>query len=124
MDHTLTFRTLSQPLEQGFVDLASDPAALAPWLARYREAASDSVNVQGISNDLRQSAMRRVNPRFVLRNWIAEEVIRAVRDQADSTPLATVFDLLRAPFDEPPGSERYAGPPPEWACGLSVSCSS
>ena len=124
MDHTLTFRSLSQPLEQGFLDLAKDPAALEPWLARYRQAASDSAQLRGISNDARQGAMRRVNPRFVLRNWIAEEVIRSVRDQADSAPLATVFGLLRAPFDEHPGHERYAEPPPDWACGLSVSCSS
>ena len=101
-----------------------DPAALEPWLARYRQAASDSAQLRGISNDARQGAMRRVNPRFVLRNWIAEEVIRPVRDQADSAPLATVFGLLRAPFDEHPGHERYAEPPPDWACGLSVSCSS
>jgi uncharacterized protein YdiU (UPF0061 family) len=32
--------------------------------------------------------------------------------------------LLADPFTEKPGMERYAGYPPEWAGGISVSCSS
>ena len=124
LDYTCTFRCLSQVGEDGFLKLAGDSAALQPWLARYRDAARDSAHARGISTEQRSVAMRRVNPRFVLRNWMAEEVIGQVRDHADSSLLGTVFDLLRSPFDEHPGHDRFAAPPPDWARGISVSCSS
>jgi uncharacterized protein YdiU (UPF0061 family) len=68
--------------------------------------------------------MRAINPKYVLRNWIAEEVISAVRDHNDTRPLHTVAQLLQSPFEEHPEQKRYAAPPPDWAEHLSVSCSS
>ena len=67
--------------------------------------------------------MRAVNPHYVLRNWMAEDAIRRAKDK-DFGGVAELLDLLRHPFDEQPGFERYAAPPPDWASDLSVSCSS
>ncbi len=55
---------------------ATDAASWGAWLRRYcqrlaREAAA------GATPDARAAAMRGVNPRVVLRNWVAEEAIRA-----------------------------------------------
>ena len=68
--------------------------------------------------------MRAVNPNYVLRNWIAEEVIRAVRDDGNTEPFEQVFRILQSPYDEHPDAARYAAPPPDWAQHLAVSCSS
>jgi uncharacterized protein YdiU (UPF0061 family) len=67
--------------------------------------------------------MRAVNPKYVLRNWMAEEAIRKAKDK-DFGGVAELLALLRRPFDEQPDFERYAAPPPDWAGSLSVSCSS
>ena len=79
---------------------------------------------RSISATARQQQMRAINPKYVLRNWIAEEVISAVRDHGDTGPLHAVARLLRRPFEEHPESKRYAAPPPDWATHLAVSCSS
>ncbi|MBU3725664.1 MAG: YdiU family protein [Burkholderiaceae bacterium] len=124
MDYTLSFRALSNGSEQAFIDLAPDREACRSWLARYGQAAKHSASLQQISGEERLTRMRRVNPKYVLRNWVAEEVIRAVRDHGDSRPFEEVLKLLQAPFDEHPGYELYAAPPPDWAEHLAVSCSS
>jgi uncharacterized protein YdiU (UPF0061 family) len=124
MDHTLAFRALSNQDEQAFIDLAPDRAACRPWLDRYRQAVGVSLSLQGISATARQQQMRAINPKYVLRNWIAEEVISAVRDHGDTGPLHAVARLLQRPFEEHPESKRYAAPPPDWATHLAVSCSS
>ena len=67
--------------------------------------------------------MRAVNPKYVLRNWMAEEAIRRAKEK-DFGGVAELLALLRNPFDDQPAFERYAPPPPDWASTLSVSCSS
>ncbi len=59
----------------------------------------------------------------MLRNWIAELAIQKAR-AGDFSELAAVQDCLSRPYDEQPGYARYAAPPPDWAAGLAVSCSS
>jgi len=124
IDYTQAFRALSQPNDTAFLDLVVDRDAVGPWLARYRTAAQESLAVTGRDAETRFAEMRRVNPKYVLRNWIAEEVIRGVRDEGDTAVFEQVFRALQSPFDEHPDCQRYAGPPPDWAQHLSVSCSS
>jgi uncharacterized protein YdiU (UPF0061 family) len=113
-DYTLTFRALSRA-DAAWLDRfgGARPEAQA-WLDRWR------TRVTG--EDL--SGMDRVNPKYVLRNWVAETVIRAAEDHGDLAPLNRVFKLLQAPFDEHPGDEEFAAPPPPDLCDLEVSCSS
>jgi uncharacterized protein YdiU (UPF0061 family) len=67
--------------------------------------------------------MNRVNPKYVLRNYLAENAIRLAKEK-DFTEVAQLLQVLRRPFDEQPELEAYAGLPPDWASGLEVSCSS
>ena len=93
--------------------------AFDAWAERYRQRLSQESSV-----DLeRRVRMNRVNPKYVLRNHMAETAIR-MATQGDFSEVARVKALLARPFDEQPEHEAYAGLPPDWANALSVSCSS
>ncbi len=70
------------------------------------------------------SASDYINPKYVLRNWIAETVIRAVEDRDDLTVLDRIMRVLQSPFEEHPADVEFAAPPPEPLRHLSVYCSS
>jgi protein adenylyltransferase len=96
-----------------------DRTQLDAWAARYaaRLKAEGSVDAE------RAARMQRVNPKYVLRNWIAQEAIeRAERKEFGS--IEELRRLFAAPYDEHPGMERYAEPPTVAARAISVSCSS
>jgi uncharacterized protein YdiU (UPF0061 family) len=90
------------------------------WAARYRErlAAEASVDAE------RAVRMDAVNPKYVLRNHLAEAAIRKAADERDFAEIERLRTLLARPFDDHPGMDAYAGPPPDWASRLEVSCSS
>ena len=81
----------------------------------------------GVADGSRAERMNAVNPRFVLRNYLAQLVIDDA-DKGDTALLDEVLDVLRNPHDEQPGRERFAEKRPEWArvrpgCSM-LSCSS
>jgi uncharacterized protein YdiU (UPF0061 family) len=125
VDMTIAFRALAafdrgHGATPGAVrDLFLDRAAADAWGARYlrrleRESRGEAE---------RHAAMQRVNPKYVLRNHLAQEAIE--RAQAgDFAAVRQLHEVLRRPFDEQPGNERYADHPPDWARDIEVSCSS
>ena len=100
-------------------DLVIDRDGLDAWLALWRARLA----AEGRPDAERQAAMMRVNPKYVLRNWIAESAIRAAQG-GNFSEVDRVLACLASPFDDQPHNERYAAPPPDWATGLAVSCSS
>ena len=98
-------------------DLFLDRAALDAWLLQYKELLT--LDGWAIAADL----MHKTNPRFVLRNHLGEQAIRAAK-LGDFSELQTLQRLLARPFDDHPGHEAYAGFPPDWASSISISCSS
>ena len=123
IDYPQIFRALASD-DDIVLGCCPDPDAFQPWLARYREAFQSVCRTSGVTERDQRGAMNRVNPKYVLRNWIAEEVITEVRDTGKTDRLETIMTLLATPFDEHPGHERYAQSPPDWARDLCVSCSS
>lgn len=102
---------------------AQHRAAGVAWLSRWWSRARDG------NGDLRSTAaaMQRTNPKFVLRNWLAQTAIDAAQ-QGDLAPLERLFAVLQRPFDEQPQHEDLAQKRPEWArhkpgCS-ALSCSS
>ena len=70
--------------------------------------------------------MRRCNPKFVLRNHLGEQAIRAAGVQ-DYSDVDTLLHVLQTPFDEHEdiaGHASLADFPPDWAAGIEISCSS
>jgi uncharacterized protein YdiU (UPF0061 family) len=67
--------------------------------------------------------MDRVNPKFVLRNYLAQVAIQKA-EQKDFSEIEILLTLLENPFDEHPQYESYAELPPDWAAHIEVSCSS
>ncbi len=103
-------------------DLFIDREAFDAWAQRYsaRLQAESSVDAE------RRLRMDRVNPKFVLRNHLAETAIGQAR-QRDFSEVQRLHRLLQRPFDEQaedPANEAYAGFPPAWARQLEISCSS
>ncbi|CAN5643437.1 YdiU family protein [soil metagenome] len=80
--------------------LLLDIAAFDAWVQRWRALDPDA------------DAMDRVNPVYIPRNHLVEEALAAAT-AADLAPLEQLLAALSAPFDERPGLERYAAPPPE-----------
>jgi uncharacterized protein YdiU (UPF0061 family) len=142
MDYTLTFRALGElageaswvaaPGEGRLPDALSEVfynpqkreaerAPLAEWLGRWREALGPAAGPET------RAAMHRVNPKYVFRNWLAQEAI----DLAEAGDLSRVLELLevmRRPYADQPEFERFAARRPEWArhrvgCSM-LSCSS
>ncbi len=113
-DYSLTFLNITGD-DGDWLKLFGDHGGDAKaWLARYRARTKDE--------DL--SGLSRVNPRYVLRNWVAETAIRAVEDKGDIATLDRIFNLVRAPFERQDGGEVFVAPPPPVMCDLEVSCSS
>lgn len=95
----------------------------AAWLRRY----IDRVRDDGTPDAVRRDRMNRVNPKYVLRNYIAQLAIDKA-EQGDASLINELLDLLRRPYDEQPSRQQYAAKRPEWArhrAGCSMlSCSS
>jgi hypothetical protein len=115
-DYTLTFRGLTATDEDWLFQFGAGRAEALDWRDRYR------ARMDGEGD--RSPAMNAINPRYILRNWVAETAIRAVEDRNDSGPLDRILTLMQSPYDEHPGEDALAQPPAPEFSGLSVSCSS
>jgi uncharacterized protein YdiU (UPF0061 family) len=94
--------------------------AFDAWAARYAAA----LRQQGSVDAERAAAMRRLNPKYILRNHLAEIAIRRAADARDYSEINLLHALLTRPFDEQPEHQAYAAEPPDWARTIEVSCSS
>ena len=125
VDMTIAFRSLAAfDRGQGATpapvrDLFIDRAAADAWGARYLRRLERETR----GEPERRAAMQRVNPKYVLRNHLAQQAIERA-EAGDFEEVRRLHEVLRRPFDEQPEHAHYAGHPPDWARGIEVSCSS
>ena len=131
-DFTIFFRRLAAvpldgnaeallaPLAPAFYDAQASHQRLAAWLPRYvARAAAEGPE--------RSRRMAGVNPKYVFRNYLAQQAIDAL-EAGDALPLERLMRVLAQPFDEQPENEEFAARRPDWArskpgCS-ALSCSS
>ena len=130
IDFTLFFRNLAavplddptiEPLRRAFY--GEPGASIADWLRRY----SARVKQDGVAVTTRVERMNAVNPKYVFRNYLAQQAIDALVHD-DASVLERLMSVLKRPYDEQPGHDDLAARRPEWArhkAGCSaLSCSS
>lgn len=117
---TIKLAYYSEPSTEAFT-------AMANWLRTYAERLNADYVIYGESNELRKARMNRTNPKYVLRNYMAQQAIDKAT-AGDFSEVEKLLQLLRTPYDEQPEQEIYFAKRPEWArtkAGCSMlSCSS
>ena len=137
-DMTIFFRQLSNFKKDGTrkgLDLIKDafykPQDIADsiaqewrdWFDRY----SYRLDKETLSNQERKEKMNAVNPKYVLRNYMAQVAIDDA-NKGDYKLIDELFQLLKQPYAEQPENEKWFAQRPEWArhkvgCSM-LSCSS
>jgi len=121
------FEKVAATTDQG--KLEKDKLAWKSWLSRYRERIQKlPQNLPGESllqvNQGRVTVMNNNNPKFILRNYIAQKAI-ALAEKGDFSEVNNLLDLIRKPYDEDAvANTEYAGKIPDWASEICVTCSS
>ena len=117
-DFTISFRRLAGP-DSATRDVFVDREAFDAWALRYRAR----LGLENSDDADRARRMNRVNPKFVLRNHLAQTAIERAQ-QGDFAEVQRLLQVLGRPFDEQPEHAAYADHPPAWARQIEVSCSS
>ncbi|GLI65597.1 hypothetical protein VaNZ11_009173 [Volvox africanus] len=71
----------------------------ATWLALYGARLQRAVSAGSLDPAMRPAVMNSANPRFILRNWIAQQAIESA-EKGDFSEVARVYALLRNPFSD------------------------
>jgi uncharacterized protein YdiU (UPF0061 family) len=126
VDFTNFFRALGnftiEPASPGNTvlrDMFIDRESFDAWALRYGARLRQESSI----DSERKLAMDAVNPKYVLRNYLAQVAIDKAVNK-DFSEIARLLAVLERPFDEQPENQAYAALPPDWASHLEVSCSS
>jgi serine/tyrosine/threonine adenylyltransferase len=122
-----TIENIPQPLVESFYVADQVQGSARENLLRWLNAYFARVRQTPVPDSTRRTRMNAVNPIYVLRNYLAQQAIDQA-DQGDPAMIRELLAVLRHPYDEIAGNERFAAKRPEWArhrAGCSMlSCSS
>ncbi|KAF3308115.1 hypothetical protein TWF173_001719 [Orbilia oligospora] len=102
---------------------------IAEWLGKWRERLAEEDG--GLDDERRQREMKKVNPRFLPKNWVLDELINRVQRNGERDILHKILDMSLRPFEDHWGPEsewaeedRLCGDVPPQDAGMQCSCSS
>ncbi|MDD4914685.1 MAG: YdiU family protein [Methylococcales bacterium] len=107
-----------------YAELSAETAILAErWFSAWQGRIRQDVRPDAE----RRAAMNAVNPKYVLRNYLAQQAIDQA-EQGDYGMVSELLDVLRQPYADQPDKTRFAAKRPDWAkqrpgCSM-LSCSS
>ena len=115
------------PLAEAYYRLAEVTDEHRSATIEFVERYATRLRALGMADGARAEAMNRVNPKYVLRNYLAQLAIDAATEGRPEA-IGELLDVMRCPYDEQPDRESYAALRPDWArtrVGCSqLSCSS
>lgn len=124
IDYTVFFRRLGEfktnetekndLLQKMFVD----PHSFDVWAKNYLIRLQNENSIDAG----RRERMLKVNPKFVLRNHIAQMVIEEVQ-KGNCAEVDALLEVLQNPFDEQPEMKRFNTSPPKAGKRVAVNCS-
>ena len=118
LDYTNTFRNLMHTLTNKISPELSSEISKS-WVVSFLKRHS----IETMSQEKRLELMSQMNPKFILRNYMAQEAIEAA-EKNDFLLLNTLLIILTQPFEEFPEHQKFANKSPKWAKDLEISCSS
>ena len=118
LDYTNTFRNLSQAVTSVKTNELNSNVSMS-WIKSYQERH----NKESIPIAKKILLMNANNPKYILRNYMAQEVIEAA-ESSDFSALKTLIEVITSPYDELEQYEHFANRSPDWAKNLEISCSS
>ncbi len=118
LDYTNTFRNLMHTLTNKISPELSSEISKS-WVVSFLKRHSRET----MSQEKRLELMSQMNPKFILRNYMAQEAIEAA-EKNDFLLLNTLLIILTQPFEEFPEHQKFANKSPKWAKDLEISCSS
>lgn len=136
IDMTIFFRKLSQfenPTkfmnvirESSYLESVKFDSFLDSWMSWLTDY-SARLSGEGRSREDRIASMNSMNPKYVLRNYMAQLAIEAA-EKEDFSLINELYQLLLRPYDDQPEKEKWFAKRPDWAlnkvgCSM-LSCSS
>jgi len=144
VDMTIFYRSLAEVDAVTPLNEVTDEALMSPLMGAYYKPETLSPDVRSRTSDWlrrylkrlriedvpaaeRRRGMNAVNPKYVLRNYLAQLAVEKA-ETGDFSEVQDLLEVLRRPYEDQPGKEKYAAKRPEWArhkAGCSMlSCSS
>ena len=118
LDYTNTFRNLSSALDHDSTQELNSEIS-KNWINSFQKRHSKELT----PSNLKVKNMNKINPKYILRNYMAQEAIDAA-ENSDFSKIETILEIVTNPYDELEKHQNYAGKSPEWAKDLEISCSS
>ncbi|KAL2066635.1 hypothetical protein VTL71DRAFT_2706 [Oculimacula yallundae] len=102
---------------------------IAAWLLQWRTRVIEDWGTETSNEEGRKTEMKKVNPKFIPKNWVLDEVIKRVEKGGEREVLDRVMKMALNPFEETWGGdkeeeERFCGDVPRTNRAMQCSCSS
>ena len=123
VDFTNFFRSLSNPDDNGDIPGLRDRFVEREAFDRWNQDYQPRLEAEAVAVATRRKNMLAANPKYILRNYLAQQAIESA-EAGDYSEVETLITLLQKPFDEQPEFADYAADPPAWAQHITLSCSS